>query len=466
VTIRGTEILKSGDFQSKFFGMKKIQFTLFLVVTSILLQAQVTIKPLSQTGFEQRIRNYIDTIKVVDTHEHLMNPKGIPNSGMFDFMLLFHHYADDDIKSSGMSKPTFNRLLTDSLTVLQKWEILKPYWDKSFNTAYNRVVLLTVDKLFGIKELNDKTVVELSNKIQEAYKTDWFNTVLKDKCNIEFIINDSGDRSFGDTSMFRYTQHFNYFRIDSKEVIDNLAKQNNVTIHSLDELENSLKIEFEKAFEDGILTLKTTAAYFRSLSFEDVSKENAEKVFKLIQKSEKSLPSQTIKPLSDYMMHRMLDLADKYNTPIQIHTGLQAGDGNYIENSNPTHLANLFLKYRNVQFILFHGGYPFGSELASLAKNFRNVYIDLCWLYIISPSYSERYLHEWLETVPANKIMGFGGDYHNVENVYGHLLFAKEILENVLIEKVESGYFSEKEALKIASMILHDNAVNLFQLKH
>ncbi|NOR74298.1 MAG: hypothetical protein GQ525_03980, partial [Draconibacterium sp.] len=114
--------------------MKKIQFTLSLVIASILLQAQVTIKPSPQTGYEQRIRNYIGTMKVVDTHEHLMNPAGIPNSGMFDFMLLFHHYADDDIKSSGMSKPTFNKLLTDSLTVLQKWKILKPYWEKSFNT--------------------------------------------------------------------------------------------------------------------------------------------------------------------------------------------------------------------------------------------------------------------------------------------------------------------------------------------
>lgn len=446
--------------------MKKIRLTLFLVAISILLQAQVTIKPTPETGYEQRIQNHIAAQKVVDTHEHLMNPKGIPNSGMFDFMLLFHHYADDDIKSSGMSKPTFNRLLTDSLTVLQKWEILKPYWEKSFNTAYNRVILLTADRLFGIKELNKETVVELSNKIQEAYKTDWLNTVLKEKCNIEFVINDSGDRSFGDSTIFRYTQRFAYFNIDSKELIDNLAKQNNITIHSLNELENSLNIEFEKALKRGILTLKTSVAYFRSLSFEDVSKEKAQEVFNLIlDNKEKTIPFKTVKPLSDYMMHRMLDLADKYNTPVQIHTGLQAGDGNYIENSNPTLLANLFLKYRNVNFILFHGGYPFGGELASLAKNFRNVYIDMCWLHIISPSYSERYLHEWLETVPANKIMGFGGDYHNVENVYGHLLFAKEIIRNVLIEKVKTGYFSEKEALKLASMLLHDNAVNFFNLK-
>ncbi|MCY1719450.1 amidohydrolase family protein [Prolixibacteraceae bacterium Z1-6] len=60
-----------------------------------------------------------------------------------------------------------------------------------------------------------------------------------------------------------------------------------------------------------------------------------------------------------------------------------------------------------MKFILFHGAYPFGGELASLAKNFRNVYIDLCWLYIISPTYSRRYLHEWLETIPANKIIAF-----------------------------------------------------------
>jgi predicted TIM-barrel fold metal-dependent hydrolase len=117
-----------------------------------------------------------------------------------------------------------------------------------------------------------------------------------------------------------------------------------------------------------------------------------------------------------------------------------------------------------VKFILFHGGYPFGGELAAVAKGFKNVYIDMCWLYIISPSYSIRYLHEWLETVPASKIMAFGGDFRNVENVYGHLLFAKQIVTKVLTEKVRDGYFTEQEALKIAQLILHDNAVRILNL--
>jgi hypothetical protein len=60
--------------------------------------------------------------------------------------------------------------------------------------------------------------------------------------------------------------------------------------------------------------------------------------------------------------------------------------------------------------------------------------------------------------------MAFGGDYHNIENVYGHLLFAKQIIANVLTEKVNDGYFSEEEAIKFADMMLNDNAVNLFKL--
>jgi predicted TIM-barrel fold metal-dependent hydrolase len=117
-----------------------------------------------------------------------------------------------------------------------------------------------------------------------------------------------------------------------------------------------------------------------------------------------------------------------------------------------------------VRFCLYHGGYPYGGELSALAKNFRNVYIDMCWMYIISPSYSKRYLHEWLETVPANKIMAFGGDYHNVENIYGHAVMARQVISHVLIEKVRSGYLTEEEAKSIARMVMRDNALAFYRI--
>ena len=449
--------------------MKKTTLTGLAFVLLFSLQAQVRIKPLPQPGYEQRISNFITNMKVVDTHEHLEGQQGYSKAGKLDFMLLLQHYSYDDIRSAGMPKQVFGKLQTDSLTVMEKWNILKPYWEGTFNTAYCRAALLTADKLFGVKDLNEKTVEELSAKIKKAYQTDWYKQVLNERCGIDYVVVDGADHTLGNSVIFKYVKKFDYLGIDSRKKIETIAKREKTSINTLDDLVSSLKSEFQEALKNGCVAIKTTVAYSRIIFFEDVKKVTAEEVFaKLLASSNEALFTfEEVKPLQDYLMYRVLDLARETNTPVQIHTGLQAGDGNYIENSKPTHLTNLFLKYRDVNFILFHGGYPYGGELATLAKNFRNVSIDMCWLYIISPSYSERYLHEWLETVPASKIMAFGGDFRNVENIYGHLLFAKQIVTKVLTEKVRDGYFSESEALKIAQMILHDNAVRILKLdKH
>ena len=174
---------------------------------------------------------------------------------------------------------------------------------------------------------------------------------------------------------------------------------------------------------------------------------------------------QAARPLQDYMFFALLDLARQHKIPVVLHTGLQAGKGNYITNSNPVLLSNVFLAYPDVKFALFHGSYPYGGEVSTLAKNFRNVYIDMNWSYAISPSYAERYLHEWLEAVPAGKIMAFGGDYTCVENVYGELVIAKKVISNVLINKVKEGYLTEPEAKNVARLILRDNAIRFYNLE-
>jgi len=449
--------------------MKTIGLFTFAIAFNIGIQAQVRIKPIPKPGYELRISNYISDMKVVDTHEHLEDQADWIKPGKLDFMLLLQHYAYDDIRSAGMPKQTFNKLLTDSLTVMEKWNILRPYWEATFNTAYCRAALLTADKLFGVEDINEKTVEDLSAKIKKSYQTDWYNQVLVKKCRIDHVVVDEDNSMLGDPVMFKHVKRFGEFIFAvSAQKIESIARAQNTPIRTLDDFVTALGVAFHDAINHNNVGVKIGVAYERDLFFDDVTKEKADEVFRKI----RALPAGTvlkyngseIKPLQDYMVHRILDLARATNTPVQFHTGLQAGDGNYIENSNPAHLTNLFLKYRDVKFILFHVGYPFGGELASLAKGFKNVYIDMCWLYVISPSYSERYLHEWLETVPASKIMAFGGDFRNVENIYGHLLFAKQVVTKVLTEKVRDGYFTEEEAIKIAQMILHDNAIRILNL--
>ena len=162
------------------------------------------------------------------------------------------------------------------------------------------------------------------------------------------------------------------------------------------------------------------------------------------------------------MVHKVIQFAGEIGLPVQIHTGLQEGNENIITNSNPTLLVSLFREYKKVKFDIFHGSYPYVGELAALAKNFPNVYVDMCWLHIVSPYKAREALSEWLDTVPSNKIFGFGGDYRFVEGVYGHSIIARENIAKVLADKVEEVVLTERRAVKIVEKLLKQNAENLF----
>ncbi|MCX5971733.1 MAG: amidohydrolase family protein [Coprothermobacterota bacterium] len=175
---------------------------------------------------------------------------------------------------------------------------------------------------------------------------------------------------------------------------------------------------------------KCGLAYDRSLRFDKVTQQKAERAFNKLF-ADCTLPDwrppiKAARPLSDWMMHFVCRVADDNQLVYQIHTGLQEGNGNVIYDSNPTLLTNLFLEYRQARFDLFHMGYPYVMELGNLAKNFRNVFIDMCWGHIISPEAARRAFFEWLDAVPANKISAFGGDYCFVDGVYGHQLLARQ----------------------------------------
>lgn len=417
-------------------------------------------------GYEKHIKDYIDSMRIIDTHEHLLDPDLLKQSYFLDFMLLLHQYNFNDFVSSGLPVSRSDELFNQPLTPKEKWKILKPYWENSFNTAFNRVALLSALKLYGIDDINESTVDLLSEKIKKAYQTDWPNHVLKDLCRIDYIIQD-GDHHIPGIDNILYVKRFSsWLTVKTKYRIDSLAVMQVNPIYTLEDFVASLNEAFKIAINEGIVAVKINLAYNRTLNFENVGIEAARKVFRsLVNGNEdRILTFAEAKPLQDYMFRRLMDLAKKYKIPVVFHTGLQSGNGNYIENSNPTLLTNIFKEYPEINFALFHGSYPFGGELGTLAKNFSNVYIDMNWVYAISPSYSERYLHEWIETVPANKTMAFGGDFRCVENTYGELLIAKQLIINVLCQKVKDGYLSENEAIKIAQMFLHDNAIKFYNL--
>jgi hypothetical protein len=100
--------------------------------------------------------------------------------------------------------------------------------------------------------------------------------------------------------------------------------------------------------------------------------------------------------------------------------------------------------------------------MIALAKHYSNAFVDLCWAWIISPTAGVRFVQEFLTAAPANKLLGFGGDYILIEPVVGHARIARRGLALALTGLVEDGWMNEAEAIAAAGRILRTNALELF----
>ena len=439
----------------------------FIILAFLLFNVACSTK---QTSSFDIIKKAVDDIWLIDTHEHFIPESERMNSEL-DFFTLIGFYMHSDLISSGMSNVELSDMQDTANSLKSRWEVFYPYWQKAKNSGYGQCIQITVKGLFGIDEINEQNYEIINQKMQEVNKKKgWYQHVLKDRSRIDLsIVDPRGIYAFADTiypaEFFVRVRRFDSFtRLNN---LDQIEKQSGGKLNSLSEYLNVLDNEFKKAVSDeGIVGIKSGNAYLRILQYEDVSRSEAENLFFKMHKLSQPLTDYENKKLQDFMMHQVAELAGKYNLPFQIHTGMLAGNSrtNPIENTNAIHLSTLFQKHRNTKFVIFHGSYPYMAELSYLAKNYTNVYIDMCWMYIYSPSASKRYLEEWLFTVPSNKILAFGGD-SSIEWAYGHSIMARKIVTEVLTKMVNDGYYTVDEAIVIAERILRTNAIELFNIQ-
>ncbi len=407
----------------------------------------------------------IKDMPTVDAHEHLP-PEEERLKSKVDALYLFSHYTRGDLLSAGMSQKLHQEVINPELPLDERWAKLKPYWQAIRNTSYSRALLISIRELFGIDDITDETVGPLSEKISAANKKGWYRKVLKEKCGLVTCINHIR-RTDLDPELFTPVMYIDEF-VDCRTInqVRALEEKYDVSIHCLDDLVEAMHKAVERWKKEGTVGLKCGHAYRRIIRFDRVTHNDAECIFNRIFEHLGEGPSWLeAKPLQDYIFHKIVRTSIDFDLVMVIHTGLQAGGQNIMTNTNPAHLTNILLEYPRARFDIFHGGIPYVSECGVLGKYFSSVYLNMCWMHIISPVMSRRALDEWLDLVPATKIIGFGGDYHVVEKVYGHLQMARENIARVLASRIEEGTMNEAEALKIARGLMYKNPKRLYKLE-
>ena len=422
----------------------------------------------------KKIFDKVNNTVFIDTHEHIIDEDGrFPGSlnekykGR-DWSFVFSGYLASDMTSAGMSKEDRNYFFSKDIDPMDKWRYLEPHWDAIRNTGYGQAVCIALKELYGVDELNARTVRDVQKGYEESLKPGFYKKVLYEMGKIESCqVNSLEGVPFKESNMPTFLmQDLSILGMAAGPNFKEVGEPTGIEVKSLADWHKVIEWWFNK-YQKYAVAVKSQQAYMRDIDFMKVPAEKVEGIFRK-KLQEDPLSPEEQKAMEDHLFWYAVDEATKAGLPVKLHTGYYAGENRMplsrlINNAaSATHLCRTSPE---TTFVFMHICYPYYEELISVAKQYTNAYVDMCWGWIINPVAAKDFLKKYLVTAPANKILTFGGDYLAIEPVLGHAFIARRGIALALSELVEEGWYTMDDALAATDIIMHENARKIFKLE-
>jgi hypothetical protein len=419
------------------------------------------------TALKTRLAQAIVEIPVFDTHEHFPDEtRRLQQPRHFGY---YWHYVQEDLIKSGIPREHLLQILSDyEHQPESRQKEFWAHWEFCRNTGYSQSLRLFFQELFGISDICEANIAQMNAAIAEKVQPGWYENVLGRagiRCCVRTVW--SFQPHYCDFRFLFPAFIFDHFAlIRSRQDVARIGAATDREIINFSTFLSALEQDFENKLRDGMVAVKIFLAYRRALDLQPTSSLLAEKIFEeILAGKHLDTPLNTAaKVFEDFILFRLAELAEKNAVPVQIHTGMQNGNFQQIDQGNPLHLQPFLLANPRVRFDLFHGGYPFLHEYLVLAKTYPNVSANLAWLYILSPAAAGYLLNQLLETVPVNRIHAFGGDYDFVEGALSHILIARKVIANILEKKILANALSEEAAVNVARQILWNAPADFYRI--
>ena len=310
--------------------------------------------------------------------------------------------------------------------------------------------------IYGISErISASSWESFDRAIRLAHQDpDWHLKLLRDKCRYEAVFMDAywapGD-DHGHPELFKPVYRVNsLFYGYNQSAMDhngnNFQRLEGTHIADIDEYLQTMERVLREKKRAGCVAFKCALAYDRGLDFGPGNRAQAQKA--MGQHPEAA----DIRAFQNLVMDKICQVAEEINIPMQMHTGL-----GLMNQSRAMVLQPLIARYPQVTFLMMHGGYPWTSDIPGLCNVYANVWVDLCWLPLISTSAAVRFLDELIDVCNADRII-WGCDNWTGEESYAARLAFLEVLTRVLTGRVETGLMRADDARRFGRMVLHDNA--------
>jgi predicted TIM-barrel fold metal-dependent hydrolase len=424
------------------------------------------------------IRDFVLNQPLFCNHDHHVNFKDFEKGrDGYDYRSLLEYAQSDLVTAAGARPDAFS----------DDHERIRSLWPAIRTTGYGRAVTLTCQGLCGMDytpETFDAVTQTLRDALEERSPAEIYDAFVRDSANIRWDVQDGLFRPGNEalTAEIPFPDYYRFawrmdglFSISDFGPIETLQRACNMDILSLDDLVEAMHVNIDHYMQtERLAAFKVGIAYQRDLIVGDPTRHQAESAFSRIrnrktfydgmQQNAAPLNAGEARPLADYLLHSLLVRANDEDIPVQIHTGYLAGNWGSLAGTKAIHLVPLFEKYRRVRFDIFHASWPWDHELGAIAKNYPNVYPDMCWAWTMNPEAMEQALSQWLDAVPFTKIFAFGADTILPWCNVGYALQARLGIANVLEKKIAAGAFSRSTAEDVARAIMLTNGEEFFGL--
>lgn len=414
------------------------------------------------------LARHIQTIPLMDTHEHLHGEEHYVAHGPDVLADLFDNYVAQDLWSAGAAKEAVQRLVDASDPDIEaRWDGVKDIWPRCRMTGYGQAVAWLARTVYGMETITLAGIAAAALINARRREPGERLRILREEGGLDHVQIDNWtwvcapDASGPDFFLYDLSWlDFSVGRIEREP----LHTQTGIEVRDLP----SLRAVFARLFEQNApcaIAVKVQHAYDRTIRWEPRTDAEAAPVLqKLLGGTALDEAEQLC--LGDWCLARGVELAIEHNLPVKFHTGYLAGNDNLLHHDRigPANLSDLIRHYPAARFVLMHIGYPYSGEIIALAKHYPNVWLDLCWAWSISPPATATFLREALQTVPVNKLFVFGGDtmWPSSSVAYAHQ--ARAGLTRALQAAIDDGLLSETEAIALATRLMRENQAAFFDL--
>jgi len=413
--------------------------------------------------FREELLEAMQEIRTIDCHSHTNLKSGYYKAGPRNLFNLMSYYEREIGSATGKGS---GELYAGATSDAERWERLKPVVDRTRNVSYWRHNIVMYREVFGLEDedLTDDNWEKLNETIKsKSVDPDWYHHVTNNVCNLATQMLNIPWFQDWEPEYFTATLRMeSALQLHDKNTRESLEKRLDRSFDSLQSLKQGLADLTEEYQKRGSVGIKLAHAYGRTLASDNVPEDIAANIFAKALGGG-SLSADEVKQLQDHIIFFLAGMAGEMNQVFQIHTGVQ-GNWGVVPNSNPLHLIPLIHANKNTRFDLFHAGYPYSREMGMLGKHTSNVWLNMCWMYVITMEGSRQSLSEWIDLVPGDRILGFGSDVGWPEFIYGHLVMARSCIADVLAQKVERDFLSKEVALDLVQKMFRDNAIKLYGL--